>query len=242
MEIIADRDLGEEVTGWRQPPMPENLRFTGNHVSLTPLSLERHAAALYEAFRADREGRLWDYLSYGPFDSLKDFEAWVETYQGKSDPYFFAIERLDQGKVCGVVSFMRISPKDGTIEVGHINFSPQLQRSVAATEAMYLMMQWAFDSGYRRYEWKCNALNRASRRAAQRFGFSYEGIFRQATIVKGHNRDTAWFAAIDKEWPILKQAYQTYLSSENFDEQGVQKVSLSSLTASLLHKKDPLFG
>jgi RimJ/RimL family protein N-acetyltransferase len=234
------RNLNEELAGWQEPVAPADLSLTGCHVSLTPMTLAEHAEPLLEAFQTDRQGRIWDYLPYGPFDSLEGFEGWVKKFEGAKDPYFFAIERLDKKRVCGVASFLRISPKDGSIEVGHINFSPLLQKTLAATEAMYLMMKWAFEAGYRRYEWKCNALNAGSRRAAQRLGLSYEGIFRQATVVKGHNRDTAWFAAIDKEWPALSQAFETYLGPDNFDADGRQKVSLSSLTEPLLFKKDPL--
>ena len=234
------RQLNEDLTSWREPRAPAGLKLAGSHVSLTPMSLEAHAEPLFEAFRSDREGRIWDYLPYGPFDTLDGFEGWVKNFDGAKDPYFFAIERLDKNLVCGVASFLRISPRDGSIEVGHINFSPLLQKTLAATEAMYLMMKWAFEAGYRRYEWKCNALNAGSRRAAQRLGLSYEGIFRQATVVKGCNRDTAWFAAIDKEWPALSQAFETYLNPDNFDADGNQKVSLSSLTAPLLYMKDPM--
>ncbi len=234
------RNLNEELAGWFEPVAPVDLSLTGAHVSLTPMTLAEHAEPLFHAFRADRAGRIWDYLPYGPFETLDDFAGWVKNFEGKKDPYFFAIESLDTNQICGVASFLRISPKDGSIEVGHINFSPLLQKSVAATEAMYLMMKWAFEAGYRRYEWKCNALNAGSRRAAQRLGLSYEGIFRQATVVKGHNRDTAWFAAIDKEWPALSQAFETYLSPDNFDAEGRQKVSLSSLTEPLLYMKDPM--
>ena len=143
------------------------------------------------------------------------------------------------GDAIGVASYLRINPKEGSIEVGHINFSPRLQQSIGATETMFLMMQWAFENGYRRYEWKCNALNLKSRAAAQRLGFSYEGIFRQATIAKGRNRDTAWFGIIDKEWPDLKQAFQTWLVADNFDSNGQQKQRLSQLTAPVRVKSDP---
>ncbi|MBD1546366.1 GNAT family N-acetyltransferase [Roseibium aggregatum] len=239
---MADRDLAEDLTGWREPDAPTDLRLAGRHVALTPMTSAEHAEPLFNAFRTDREGRIWDYLPYGPFDTLDGFKDWVKNFEGKKDPYFFAIERLDRNLVCGVASFLRISPKDGSIEVGHINFSPLLQKTVAATEAMYLMMKWAFEAGYRRYEWKCNALNAGSRRAAQRLGLSYEGIFRHATVVKGRNRDTAWFAAIDKEWPALSRAFEAYLSPDNFGADGKQKVPLSSLTEPLLHIKDPVLA
>ena len=149
-----------------------------------------------------------------------------------------AIVEKESGRPLGIASYLRIHPAEGSIEVGHIHFSPLLQRTTSATESMFLMMQWAFEAGYRRYEWKCNALNQASRRAALRLGFSFEGIFRQMMIVKGRNRDTAWFAAIDSEWPALKLAFEHYLDEKNFDEEGRPVTSVSSPTAPLLHKKD----
>ena len=158
--------------------------------------------------------------------------------QDLEDPVFLAIVEKESGRPLGIASYLRIHPAEGSIEVGHIHFSPLLQRTTSATESMFLMMQWAFEAGYRRYEWKCNSLNQASRRAAQRLGFSFEGIFRQMMIIKGRNRDTAWFAAIDSEWPALKTAFERYLDEKNFDKEGRPVTSLSSLTASLLHKKD----
>jgi RimJ/RimL family protein N-acetyltransferase len=160
----------------------------------------------------------------------------------KDDPVFFAIRDLSTGSWSGVASYLRITPEAGTIEVGHINLSPELQRTRAATEAMLLMMARAFETGYRRYEWKCNALNLGSRRAAERLGFSYEGIFRQATVIKGRNRDTAWFAAIDAEWPALKAAFARWLDPSNFDDEGRQRRSLSELTAPILVARDPGFA
>ena len=157
-----------------------------------------------------------------------------------SDPVFFAIIRKIDNKAAGVASYLRVKPNNGSIEVGHINFSPLLQSSTEGTEAMYLMMKWAFENGYRRYEWKCNALNVKSRNAAQRLGFSFEGVFRQMMMSKGRNRDTAWFAIIDKEWENFKKCYETYFSKDNFSKVGVQLVSLSSLTKPLLYKLDSM--
>jgi len=156
-----------------------------------------------------------------------------------SDPLFYAITDLDSGHLGGVASYLRITPQAGTIEVGHINFAASLQRTRAATEAIFLLIQWAFEAGYRRFEWKCDALNMPSRRAAQRFGLSYEGVFRQATVVKGRNRDTAWFAAIDAEWPALKEAFTLWLDPSNFDAQGQQRESLGSLTRLVRVASDP---
>jgi RimJ/RimL family protein N-acetyltransferase len=154
-----------------------------------------------------------------------------------TDPQFFAIVDPASARAVGVASYLRITPASGSIEVGHINYSPLLQRKPAATEAMYLMMANAFDLGYRRYEWKCDALNAPSRSAAQRLGLSYEGIFRQATVVKGRNRDTAWYASIDSEWPALRNAFLRWLDPANFDAAGKQKQSLGSLTAPVLVRR-----
>lgn len=177
-------------------------------------------------------------MPVGPFESEVALAQWIDSAQHSEDPMFFTFAPTGEGPA-GFGSYLRIAPDAGSIEVGFLSFSPKLQRTVAATEAMFLMMKWAFEAGYRRYEWKCNALNLASRRAAQRLGLSYEGIFRQAAVVKGRNRDTAWFAAIDQEWPDLKRAFETWLSPANFDADGQQKTSLSDLTRSILVSVDP---
>ena len=170
-------------------------------------------------------------------ESFDAYRAWVDAVSRESDPLFFAIVDTGTGEATGVASYLRISPISGTIEVGHINYSPRLQRTIAATEAMYLMMKRVFESGYRRYEWKCDALNARSRAAAQRLGFSYEGIFRQATIYKGRNRDTAWYAAIDSEWPELEHAFTRWLDPSNFDREGRQKVGLAEFTQPILETR-----
>jgi len=159
--------------------------------------------------------------------------------EGLGDPVFFAVRPYDTDRASGVMSYLRIAPEAGSIELGHINFSAELQRTVAATEAMTLMIRWAFEMGYRRFEWKCNALNLASRRAAERLGLSYEGVFRQAAVMKGRNRDTAWFAAIDSEWPALEAAYDAWLTPSNFDANGQQIMSLSELTRDIRVSADP---
>lgn len=192
---------------------------------------------MHAANRAD--DAIWDYLPYGPFERAEDYRDWVGWAAAHCDPKFFAIRVLETDLVCGVASFLRIKPEAGSIEVGHINLAPVLQRSAAATEAIYLMMKWVFENGYRRFEWKCDASNLGSRRAAQRFGFSYEGVFRQATIVKGRNRDTAWFACIDAEWPRLQTAFEVWLAPENFDANGHQRQSLATLTAPIRVSADP---
>jgi len=223
--------LDQLLPDWRVPALPPRETMQGRCCRLEPLEAERHARQLYDANALDVEDRNWTYLPYGPYDSFDSYRAWVESVSWGPDPLFFAIVDLDSAQAVGVASFMRIDPRSGSIEVGGLNFSPLLQRRPAATEAMFLMMQRAFDLGYRRYEWKCNALNTPSRAAALRLGFSFEGVFRQATVVKGRNRDTAWYSVIDGEWPALKQAYRRWLAAENFDAQGKQKLRLADLTA-----------
>jgi RimJ/RimL family protein N-acetyltransferase len=233
----ADRPLGAPVENWTPPRRPGGEVLAGRYARLEPLSAVDHAALLYRAYvGADH---VWDYLPYGPFSSASQYHRWVRDSEAKPDPYFVAVQNQTSGQWEGVASFLRIDPQAGSIEVGHINFSPALQRTVAATEALFLMMQWAFEAGYRRFEWKCDALNLPSRRAAQRLGLSYEGVFRQATVVKGRNRDTAWFAAIDAEWPALKEAFEAWLSPSNFDAQGRQKERLGDLTALVRAASDP---
>jgi RimJ/RimL family protein N-acetyltransferase len=206
----------------------------GRYCRLEPLDVDRHAAALFEADSADVEGRSWTYLPYGPFRDFPTYRAWLSATCLGADPLFFAVIDLAGDQPAGLVSYLRITPTAGSIEVGHLLYSPKLQRSSAATEAMFLMMKWAFESGYRRYEWKCDALNAASRAAAQRLGLSFEGVFRQATVYKGRNRDTAWYAAIDAEWPALRQAFLAWLAPANFDGTGRQQARLSDLTRPIL--------
>jgi RimJ/RimL family protein N-acetyltransferase len=228
--------LGTPVPGWTARPRPGPAVLDGRHVRLERLEAT-HAQALHTAF-AERES-LWDYFPYGPFPDPEAYGAWVASMEGSPDPVFYALCPLPTGKPLGVASFMRIAPEAGCIEVGGIVMAPGLQRTPAATEAMVLMMRWAFEAGYRRYEWKCDSLNAPSRRAAQRYGFSYEGTFRQALVVKGRNRDTAWFSIIDSEWPSRRAAFETWLAPENFDGNGRQRVSLSALTRPLLAAVDP---
>ncbi len=229
-----NQPVGRLIPGWKAPPQPPRSVMQGRLCRLEPLDPARHAHSLYVANMLDVDGRTWTYLPYGPFESEHAYRTWIETECGGNDPLFYAIIDHASGNATGVASYMRIMPNFGSIEVGHIHYSPLLQRSPAATEAMVLMMARAFELGYRRYEWKCNALNAASRAAAQRLGFSFEGIFRQTNVIKGRNRDTAWYAVIDQDWPALKQAFETWLSPSNFDETGKQRTRLSELTAPLL--------
>lgn len=229
--------VGPPVSGWTPPPRPPREAMAARYCRVEPLDLARHAEDLFRANALDPTGRAWTYLFYGPFDTFKAYRGWMQAYCLGEDPMFHAIVDGVTAKAVGVASYLRIDPKNGAIEVGHINYSPLLRRSRAATEAMYLMMKRAFALGYRRYEWKCDALNAPSRAAAQRLGLSFEGVFRQATIYKGRNRDTAWYAAIDREWPELERAFLRWLDPGNFDTQGNQRLRLSELTAPILKQR-----
>jgi RimJ/RimL family protein N-acetyltransferase len=229
--------IGFPLPCWTPPPKPPREPITGTFCRLETLDPDRHAAALFAANTSGGEEKTWTYLPYGPFRSLTDYRAWMEASCLGDDPLFFAIIDLADGQPAGVASYLRIAPESGSIEVGHIHYAPRLQRSPAATEAMYLLMKQAFALGYRRYEWKCDALNARSRAAAQRLGLSFEGLFRQATVYKGRNRDTAWYAAIDAEWPALSEAFQAWLASDNFDDQGRQRIRLADLTRPILQQR-----
>jgi RimJ/RimL family protein N-acetyltransferase len=226
------QSIGLPLPDWRPPLLPPREPMAGAYCRLEPLDPERHAAALFAASSA--EAKDWTYLPYGPFSQFTDYHAWMEATCRTQDTLFFAIIDLANGQPAGVASYLRIAPESGSIEVGHIHYAPRLQRSRAATDAMYLMMKHAFALGYRRYEWKCDALNAPSRAAAQRLGLSFEGVFRQATVYKGRSRDTAWYAAIDAEWPALSRAFQTWLAPNNFDPEGRQRLRLAELTRPIL--------
>ncbi|HUX89782.1 MAG TPA: GNAT family protein [Gallionellaceae bacterium] len=231
---LPEQAIGFAVPDWKPAAHPTRDVLTGHFCNLEPLNSARHAADLFSANALDAESKNWTYLPYGPFDSLSSYRSWMDQFCSNSDPLFFAIVSRTTGKAVGVASYLRIDPTNGSIEVGHLNFSPLMQRTPAATEAMWLMMREAFALGFRRYEWKCNALNMPSRSAAKRLGLSFEGVFRQAAVVKGCNRDTAWYATVDKEWPALNEAFQQWLSPANFDDNGKQRVSLSKLTEPIL--------
>ncbi|QDL92021.1 GNAT family N-acetyltransferase [Paroceanicella profunda] len=228
-----ERPIGPPVLNWTPPPRPDHRPFDGRYARLEPLNPALHAAELHAAFAEDAGG-MWDYMPVGPFADADAFRAWADTAAAGTDPLFWAIRDHESESWAGVFSLLRIAPEAGSIEIGYIAFAPRMQRSRAATEAVWMLMSWAFLAGYRRFEWKCNALNAASRRAAQRYGMSYEGVFRQAAVVKGHNRDTAWYACIDLEFPLLQTAFEGWLAEENFDAEGRQIRSLSALTAPIL--------
>ncbi|WP_237155043.1 GNAT family N-acetyltransferase [Oryzibacter oryziterrae] len=218
--------VGPIVENWTPRPRPPRTPMIGRTCDVVPLTIA-HAADLHAANITDLTGNMWAYLTSGPYASLADYEKWVAASEASEDPLFHAVIDKATGKAVGSCSYLRIDPPGGVIEVGWIAWSPLLQKTVMATEAMYLMMRRVFDElGYRRYEWKCNALNAPSMRAAERFGFTYEGTFRQAAINRGRNRDTAWFSILDSEWPDRKARFERWLDPANFDEKGRQKVKL----------------
>jgi RimJ/RimL family protein N-acetyltransferase len=209
---------------------PKRMGLPGRAINITPLDASVHADALFAGAGGDRNESLWQYLFEGPFLAREAFDTHLQQKALSEDPLFFAIIDKHSGDAVGYAAYMRIEPAHRVIEVGSILFTPRLQRTIGATEAMYLMARYVFeDLGYRRYEWKCNALNAPSRSAALRLGFTFEGIFRQHMIVKGRNRDTAWFSMLDSEWPARKAAFERWLNPSNFDASGRQKRSLSML-------------
>jgi RimJ/RimL family protein N-acetyltransferase len=230
----AARPLGEPVD-WSgaQPARPVELR--GEYVLLRPVDPAGDAASLYrDSHPPEGDERIWTYLPYGPYERVETLEGYLLEAAASADPVFFAIAPLPEERPLGIASYLRITPDEGAIEIGHIWFGKSLQRTVAATEAIFLLARHAFDDlGYRRLEWKCNALNEASRRAAERFGFTFEGVFRRHQVVKGRNRDTAWYSIVDDEWPAIRAAFETWLAPDNFDAAGRQRSSLRVLTAAL---------
>lgn len=235
--MTDDLRLGTPVAGWTPPPAPVGEVLEGSYVRLERLDADAHAADLHRAYSG--HAALWDYMPYGPFSSASAYHRWAKDMAAGADPLFYVLRDKATGACGGVASYLRITPAAGSIEVGHICLAPEIAQTRAWTEAMFLMMDWAFRAGYRRYEWKCNALNLPSRRAAQRLGFSFEGVFRQHLVVKGRNRDTAWFAVIDSDWPALHEAFTAWLSPRNFDAQGRQRERLSDLTRLVRQAEDP---
>lgn len=223
--------LGFPVPNWRGATVPPPEPMRGRFCRLEPLEPEVHARDLWGALALDERGESWTYLYHGPFADFESYHDWLKMSQKRPDAVPYAIVSLSTSQAVSITMFLRIEPEAGSIEVGNLHFSPLLQRTPAATEAMFLMMKRAFELGYRRYEWRCNSLNEPSRRAAQRLGFTFEGVFRQAAVVKGHNRDTAWFSILDSEWPRLQIAFETWLAPENFDAQGQQKCTLEACRA-----------
>jgi RimJ/RimL family protein N-acetyltransferase len=224
----VERPVGPVVDPLPVGNVPDMRPLHGRWMRLDHVSAVKHAADLYASFDGkDPEGRIWTYLGYGPFASLEEFTEWVKAREAARDPWFYAFVRRDTGKAVGMGSFMRNDAANGVIEIGHIWMSPGLQQTREATETIYLMMRHCFDDlGVRRLEWKCDSLNAPSRKAADRFGFTYEGIFRKHYIIKGRNRDTAWYAMLDTEWPKARAAFEAWLKEDNFDANGQQKAKL----------------
>ena len=216
-----------KIVKFKKAKSPTNKKIIGNYCWLEPLNIKKHSLSLYKNFSKDKKNIIWSYLPYGPFKNYLSFKDWLKKECLNNDPFFYAIYSRNNKEYCGMASYLNIVPSHGTIEVGHINYSPILQNTREGTEAMYLMMKNALDTlGNRRYEWKCNSLNSGSKKAALRLGFKFEGIFRQMYIFKKRNRDTAWFSILDKEWPKLKKKYLRYLKKSNFDHSLNQKRKL----------------
>lgn len=217
-----------DLSSWRGARPPRREPLHGATVRLEPLDPARHGDELFQA--AAGADSTWDYLAYGPFRDREEFVSWLEGRAPIDDPLTFTIIDRESGTPRGLSSLMRIDPPNGVIEVGHIWLSPALQRTRQATDALYVQARYVFDElGYRRFEWKCDSANEPSRRAAERFGFVFEGIFRQHMVIKGRNRDTAWYSMLDGEWPSRRAAFEAWLSPDNFDSNGAQKRSLASL-------------
>lgn len=219
--------IGHAMADWPGCDKPPRASMQGRFCRLEAVNVAAHSDQLFTAFASDTEGFNWTYLPYGPFAELADFQSWLGAQCLTEDPLFYTIIDLQTGKAVGLASYLRIDPAMGVIEVGHIHFSPLMQQTPMATESMYLMMRRVFDElGYRRYEWKCDDLNAPSKWAAGRLGFSYDGLFKQATMYKGRNRDTAWFSILDTDWPPLKAMFEAWLQADNFDAQGKQRKRL----------------
>ncbi len=218
---------------------PGGLTLTGTRVRIEPLNTASHADDLWVACDASRNPSLWTYMLSGPFETAEEFRAWITSCAASQDTVFYAVVDIATGRAIGVVSYLRIDPANRVIEVGNISYFDDLARTPSATEAMTLMAEHAFELGFRRYEWKCNVLNSPSVSAAERLGFSFEGVFRNAIVVRGFNRDTAWFAMTDDDWPAVHAAHRVWLSPDNFDNDGTQRKSLRALTRPLLSGQFP---
>ncbi|MCJ2053673.1 GNAT family N-acetyltransferase [Methylobacterium sp. J-070] len=224
--------IGPALPDWSPRPFPPRTPMTGRTCRVVPLDAAAHAAGLFAAYSGAPDRRGWTYLPDEMPESEADFRTRLEARAASADPLFHTILDAGSGEPLGLASYLRIDPNNGVIEVGHLHFGPKLQRAAAATEAMALMMSRAFDElGYRRYEWKCDSLNAPSRAAALRLGFTFEGIFRNAVVVKGRSRDTAWFSVTDAEWPLLRAGFAAWLDPVNFDADGRQRRGLAELRA-----------
>lgn len=225
--------LGNPVKNWTPRKKIEKILIQGEWCILEPMEIDKHSNKLFEALAVDNHlGESWTYLPYGPFDSCNEFKAWLKETLSDPDTLLYAILDSKTNEPIGVSGYLRMNPEHGVIEIGHLHFSKQLKQTALATDAIYLMLKQVFEQyGYRRCEWKCNDLNEPSRKAALRFGFKFEGIFRQNYVFKNHNRDTAWFSIIDSEWPALEEKFMRWLHPNNFDVTGKQILKLSEMIA-----------
>lgn len=221
-----NQPIGEPLPNWESRPHPQRITLQGRLCRLEPLTLD-HAAALFNAYQLFPDDGHWTWMLRGPDKTVEEHKAWIQSVLTVNDPINYAVIDNKTNQPVGSIALMRIDATNGVMEVGHVHYSPLLAKTIIATEAQWLLMNYVFKTlGYRRYEWKCNTCNEPSRRAALRLGFQYEGRFRQAIVAKGHNRDTDWFSIIDKEWPSVNKALQKWLSADNFDQDGKQKQSL----------------
>ncbi len=224
--------IGPPMPDWKPRPLPPRTAMTGRYCRVEPVDVERDARGLFDAYSAAADGRDWTYLPAGPFAAFDAYREHLVRMAASADPFHHTITDIATGKPVGTAALMRIDAANGVIEIGHIVYSPSLQRTPAATEAMFLFMKRVFDElGYRRYEWKCDHLNAPSRAAAQRYGFQYEGLFRQAIVYKQRSRDTAWFSMLDREWPAIRHGFEQWLKPDNFDAGGGQRDRLAECIA-----------
>lgn len=224
------QEIGDAVNDWTPRERPARIAIEGKHCRLEPLDVDRHGADLFDAYGRAADGRDWTYLFAGPFTDGDAFRDYLTKAAASTDPLHYSVIDLSSGRAVGTLALMRIEPVHGVIEVGSVTFSPLLKQTRISTEAQYLLMGYAFDDlGYRRYEWKCDSLNAPSRKTALRLGFEFEGIFRQAIVYRGRNRDTAWYAIIDRDWPRVRRGFERWLADDNFDADGKQRASLAQL-------------
>lgn len=230
MSVVSNQfgqPIGLPLPEWSERPLPSEFSVEGRYCRLEPLVMAQHGEALYQAWSNAADGRDWTYMFSGPFTSREQFDAYLSAAELSQDPRHYAVVDRRSGKATGTLALMRQEPKHGVIEVGHVAFSPLMRQTPISTEAHFLLLRYLFETlGYRRCEWKCDSLNAPSRRAAERLGFSYEGLFRQAIVYKGRTRDTAWFSIIDSEWPLISKALSQWLAADNFDDEGRQKTTL----------------
>lgn len=234
LKNIFGQPIGQSMKTWTTRPLPQDITLEGQYCLIEPLNPELHTKSLFQAFSLAENESDWTYLFFGPFTNFENFKEFITTAYQNTDPKYYTIMDRTSGEAIGLISLMRIDPVHGVIEVGNVVFSERLKRKPAATEVQYLLMKYVFESlQYRRYEWKCDNFNLPSKKAAQRLGFQFEGLFRQAIVYKERTRDTAWFSIIDSEWSLLKQAFELWLSPTNFDKAGKQINRLELIRDSL---------